>query len=211
VKPWAKVATAERYSTASDHSSVRQRIDEVTTNGHSRGYIERHFVAATADGCAFRKPAFLRANSMLRRLAWSSVASPSFSAARLNEIIAPSRRYNERNHISGMLLFTGVHFLAILEGEELDLRDLWRRLEQDERHRDLLRIGDDLCGERWFPVWRMGYLVDAKVDTLIESFRSINRDRTGVGAQIDSLRPPQSWSTKWAQILHPIMSSADSM
>jgi hypothetical protein len=40
---------------------------------------------------------------MLRRLAWSSVPSPSFSPARLNEIIALSGRNNERNQISGML------------------------------------------------------------------------------------------------------------
>lgn len=153
---------------------------------------------------------------MLRRLAWSSVPSPSFSAARLNEIIAPARRNNERNHISGMLLFTGAHFLSVHEGEEADLRDLWLRLEQDRRHCDLLRIGDDLCGQRWFPVWRMGYLADAKVDASIESFRSlqarIDLDRTGAGAQVETLRPPQSWSTpKWAQLFHPIMSSADSM
>jgi hypothetical protein len=125
---------------------------------------------------------------MLRRLTWSSVPSPSFSAARLNEIIAPARRNNARNHISGMLVFTGANFLAILEGEELALRDLWLRLEQDQRHCDLLCIGDDLCGERWFPVWRMGYMVDAKVDALIESFRGpqarIDLGRTGAGAQI---------------------------
>jgi hypothetical protein len=153
---------------------------------------------------------------MLRRLTWSSVPSPSFSAARLNEIIAPSRRNNERHHISGMLVFTGANFLAILEGEELDLRDLWLRLEQDQRHCDLLRIGDDMCGERWFPVWRMGYMVDAKVDALIESFRTplarIDLDRIGAGAQIDTFRPPESWNTpKWAQICRPIMLSADSM
>ena len=32
---------------------------------------------------------------MLRRLAWSSVPSPSFSATRLDAIIASSRRYND--------------------------------------------------------------------------------------------------------------------
>ena len=60
------------------------------------------------------------ADIMLRRLAWSSVLSPSFSVAHLNVIIAPSRRNNERHHISGMLVFTGVNFLGILEGDGLD-------------------------------------------------------------------------------------------
>ena len=153
---------------------------------------------------------------MLRRLAWSSAPSPSFSVARLNEIIAPSRRNNERNHISGMLLFTGANFLGILEGRELDLRDLWLRLERDQRHRDLLRIGDDWCEERWFPVWRMGYIADSKVDAQIQSSRSlqarIDLDRTGAGKHLDTLSSPQARSTpKWARIIHPVMLSADSM
>jgi hypothetical protein len=132
---------------------------------------------------------------MLRRLAWSSVPSPSFSAARLNEIVAPSRRNNERNHISGMLLFTGAHFLAILEGHERDLDSLWLRLERDERHCDLIRIGDDLCGERWFPAWMMAYT-----------------DHAVVGPQIETLRSPQAWiASKWAEMIHPIMLGAESM
>jgi len=92
---------------------------------------------------------------MLRRLAWSSIPSRSLSAARLNEIGARARRNNERNHVSGMLLFTGAHFLAILEGDQWDLQTLWVRLERDQRHCELIRSGDDLCGNRWFPEWTM--------------------------------------------------------
>lgn len=132
---------------------------------------------------------------MLRRLAWSSILSPSFSMARLNEIIAPSRRNNERHHISGMLLFTGVHFLGILEGDEWDLGNLWLRLERDPRHCDLIRIGNDLCGERWFPEWTMAYA-----------------DYDRVATQIETIRSPQTWiAAKWAELIRPIMMRADSM
>jgi hypothetical protein len=153
---------------------------------------------------------------MLRRLAWSSVPSPSFSAARLNEIIAPSRRNNERNHISGMLLFTGAHFLAILEGEERDLDELWGRLERDQRHCDLFRIGDDLCGTRSYPEWMMAYEVDSDVDTQIESLHSLqtaaDRDRAGTRGRSRPRRSLQARSTPtWTQIIRPIMAHADSM
>ena len=132
---------------------------------------------------------------MLRRLAWSSVLSPSFSTARLNEIIAPSRRNNERNHVSGMLLFTGIDFLGILEGDDRDLGDLWLRLKRDQRHRDLIRIGDELCGARWFPVWMMAYM-----------------DHAAVAPRLETLRSPQEWiASKWAELIHPILLRADSM
>src|SRR5436305_7503694 len=124
---------------------------------------------------------------MLRRLAWSSVPSSSLSTGRLNEIVAPSRRNNERNHVCGMLLFTGVHFLGILEGHERDLHNLWQRLERDGRHSGLIRIGHDRCGRRWFPEWIMAYT-----------------DHAVVGPQIERLRSSQAWiASKWAEMIHP--------
>ena len=154
---------------------------------------------------------------MLRRLAWSSVPSRSFSPARLNEIIAPSRRNNERNQVSGMLLFTGAHFLAMLEGEERHLNDLWLRLERDQRHCDLFRIGDELCIKRLYPEWMMGYIVDAEVDAQIESLRSL-QTRIDMGSarpstSATSLRSRQQVRStpKWARTIYPIMLRADSM
>ena len=147
---------------------------------------------------------------MLRSLAWSSIPSSSFSAARLNQIIAPSRRNNERHHISGMLLFTGAHFLSILEGEERDLDDLWWRLERDPRHCDLFRIGNELCGKRLYPEWQMAFDVDSEVDAQIESLRSLQS--AGTRARSGTRRPPQTGGAPmWARIIQPIMAHADSM
>lgn len=132
---------------------------------------------------------------MLRRVAWSSIPSASFQPARLHEIVACARYNNGRHHISGMLLFTGAHFLSLLEGSEWDLADLWPKLMRDERHCDLRRIGDELCGVRWFPVWRMAYL-----------------DNSEVSAKIETLRSPECGSAPVrAQALRPIMLSADAM
>jgi len=154
--------------------------------------------------------------TMLRRLAWSSVPSPSFSVARLNEIVARSRRNNERNHVSGMLLFTGTNFLAILEGEGADLDHLWRRLEDDGRHRDLLRIGYDLCGRRMFPEWMMGYLVDPDVDAQIATIRSLQPpiERNGADARVQGgtvCTTPARSPPPWARLMGSIMLRADCM
>lgn len=127
---------------------------------------------------------------MLRRLAWCSVPSSSFSAAGLDGIVASARRNNERHHISGMMLFTGAHFLGVLEGAEWDLANLWQKLGRDERHRDLRRIGDVMCGERWFMKWMMS-----------------RTDNAVVRAQIESLRSPEvrSSAAGWAEAIRPIM------
>ena len=143
---------------------------------------------------------------MLRRTAWSSALAPSFSAARLNEIIAPARRNNERFHISGMLVFTGSHFLGTHEGDELDLDRLWRSLEADVRHCKLTRIGEELCTERWFPKWLMGYSADPGVDKQIEAFGAL---QTLTGRRPQRSRQPAP--STWTRIIRPIMLQADCM
>ena len=150
---------------------------------------------------------------MLRRLAWSSVPSPSFSATRLDEIIASSRRYNDRNHISGRLLFTGTHFLGILEGQEWDLHNLWPRLDRDKRHCDLIRIGDVLCGQRWFPEWVLAYIDQSDSNAQIAALRSRQTRNDSkhavVDAEIETFQSPLAQAAPmWAQIIHPIMCAA---
>lgn len=131
---------------------------------------------------------------MLRRLAWSSVPSPGFSAARLDRIIALSRRNNERNHISGMLLFTGAQFLGILEGDDRDLSKLWQGLEGDTRHSALVRIEEERCGQRWFPSWLMARM-----------------DHGHVRARLDRLSELMAPAPKWSEMIRPIMMTADRM
>lgn len=126
---------------------------------------------------------------MLRRLAWSSLPSASFTATRLHEAAALWRLNNERHHLSGMLLFTGVHFLAIVEGHERDLERLWLRLQEDARHRDLIRIGDVACGTRWFPRWLISCTDDAVAGPQIETLRSLH---TPI-------------ASRWAQLIRPVM------
>jgi hypothetical protein len=112
---------------------------------------------------------------MLRRLVWSSLPSRSFVVPQLVEIVTHSRFHNERDHLSGMLVFTGVHFMGVLEGHESDLDSLWLRLENDTRHRDVIRIGGERCGARRFPAWTFAYGDHAVLGPRIRSFRSPER------------------------------------
>ena len=132
---------------------------------------------------------------MLQRMAWSSVPSPSFSAARLGEMIAPARIDNHRNHVSGRLLFTGAHFLEIVEGEARDLDELWSRVNSDARHDGVIRLGNEPCDERWFPEWMVGYADEAQVGDELEALRSA----------------PLGRDSAWASATRAIMQRADSM
>ena len=94
-----------------------------------------------------------------------------------------------------MLLYTGVHFLEILEGEESVLDEMWSQLKLDDRHASLVRIGDEACGERRFPDWKMAYANDPDVG---------RRSRRCV-------RPTTPHTSTWSDTTGSIMARADSM
>jgi len=132
---------------------------------------------------------------LLRRLAWSSIASTALASVDLDRIVAPWRRNNERRHISGVLVSSDAHFLGILEGHAHDLESLWLRLQADRRHRDLIRIADDRCGYRWFPEWRMAYA-----------------ERALSAREIEALRSPQARiASRWEMTIRPIMLKASAL
>ena len=125
---------------------------------------------------------------MLHRMAWSSIVSPTFHVGQLNEVGPRWRRNNERAHVSGILVVTSNQFLGILEGDERDLDNLWLRLERDDRHRGLVRIGDAACGARQFPSWTLTY-----------------QDGAAVGRQIESLCSRHvPVASKWNEIIHTL-------
>ena len=54
--------------------------------------------------------------------------------AQLREIIAVSQRNNQRDAITGYLIFDKVWFLQILEGERDKIFSTYQRIQKDPRH-----------------------------------------------------------------------------
>ena len=74
----------------------------------------------------------------------------------LVELLVRSREKNERLGITGMLLYKDGNFIQILEGPEEPVRELYRTIEADPRHRGIIRLLE-LHTERRFPDWSMGF------------------------------------------------------
>ena len=138
---------------------------------------------------------------------------PQRSGLRRNRKKARTTQRTQPRHWG--LLFTGAHFLGILDGREWELGNLWLRLEKDKQHCDLIRIGDVLsCEHRWSPDWMLAYTDHSDVSVQIESLRSVHArsamDHADVGAQIETVRSPPARSTPmWARIINPFMLRAD--
>jgi hypothetical protein len=82
----------------------------------------------------------------------------------LGAILESAVRHNQRNGITGMLLYYRGGFMQVLEGGEVEVQDTYARICSDKRHRDLFTLSLSEIPFRHFANWSMGYkYIDASV------------------------------------------------
>ncbi len=82
-------------------------------------------------------------------------------------ILTQSRRNNTPKEIGGVLCYGDSHFFQCLEGELESVEQLYEKLHEDDRHRDVSLLRKGPISERRFKLWAMKYL---SVDRDIRKF-----------------------------------------
>ncbi len=94
----------------------------------------------------------------------------------INRILEKAVDYNGKNNITGLLLFRGGVFLQLLEGDKQNVENLLKKIENDPRHSDIIRIFSLEKNERLFPDWAMGFHEISDLDIkMINEFLSWNK------------------------------------
>jgi hypothetical protein len=86
-----------------------------------------------------------------------SSARPLMDDDELEAILGVSRRNNQRDHITGMLLYKDGNIMQVLEGAEEKVLALVEKLRQDPRHHGLLILLRNHIAERQFDHWAMAF------------------------------------------------------
>ena len=94
----------------------------------------------------------------LFELIYVSRACSPMSTAQLTELLAQSRRDNERVGITGMLVYHRMEFMQLIEGERAEVEALFARIVNDRRHEQVLKLWDGPVGQRSFEDWRMAFV-----------------------------------------------------
>ena len=58
----------------------------------------------------------------------------------IEEILYNSEDSNNKRDITGLLLYSEGNFFQIIEGEKEKIRDLYQKIQNDNRHRNLIKI-----------------------------------------------------------------------
>ena len=95
--------------------------------------------------------------SALFQLIYESEANSDFSESEISQLLNDSRKANGRWGITGILLYRQRRFTQVLEGDETRVRQLFEKIRQDRRHRNVCVRLEQPIEVRSFPNWSMGY------------------------------------------------------
>jgi hypothetical protein len=109
----------------------------------------------------------------LVHLIYSSAAKDiELSEDDLNTILEKSRKNNESNNVSGVLLYESGTFFQVLEGDRAKVDSVYRTIVRDSRHINVTKIIEEEIEERTFGEWTMGYPTVTKQD--LDSIPGLN-------------------------------------
>jgi hypothetical protein len=101
------------------------------------------------------------------QMIYTSEAKTKFSPAELQGLLLIARRNNNRDAITGMLLYEDGTFLQVLEGENEVVEATYQRIAADKRHHKIMLIARFEVDHRSFHDWEMGFF-DASGGQLLQ-------------------------------------------
>lgn len=110
---------------------------------------------------------------MLRRIAYVSTAQVDYSMGvpeDLARIVMWGRKYNQNNHVTALLSYKNGFYIQIIEGETHLITDLFRRIQSDARHSDVVPFLDAEGDDRLFRNWALKLSTSASIS---HSFKSL--------------------------------------
>ena len=97
-------------------------------------------------------------------LVYCSAAIRPFESKDIVDLLMVSRKHNEKNNITGMLLYIDESFFQVLEGDEETLHALYKKIEVDQRHTKVVKLIEEPIDKRTFSDWSMGYAKATRVE-----------------------------------------------
>jgi len=86
-----------------------------------------------------------------------SVADPALTTADIAELLAQAQRNNERDALTGALIYNGQNFMQLLEGPVGKVEACLAAIRADRRHMGMIEIRRRLIEQRDFASWSMLY------------------------------------------------------
>jgi hypothetical protein len=94
----------------------------------------------------------------LHHIAYVSLSRAPLELDFLTKIMEVSKNNNERDDITGVLMYHDLLFFQVLEGGKSVVEDCYARISHDSRHTALSLMLEESAEIRAFSSWAMGYV-----------------------------------------------------
>jgi hypothetical protein len=91
------------------------------------------------------------------QIVYISTARQPLSQPELQSVLAASRRNNQADGITGLLISGGRRFLQVLEGPDDVVAEAFNRIKADTRHHAVVILSTKQVERREFGDWSMGF------------------------------------------------------
>ena len=95
----------------------------------------------------------------------------------INDILLQSNMNNNKSNISGVLLYSSDFFVQYIEGDKVEIFELFNKIKQDKRHIEVHLIETGEIENKIFPSWAMG---NKKIDSTLEIKSEINDKKRSI-------------------------------
>ena len=93
-------------------------------------------------------------NDKLKHLIYCSVPT-TFDEETIEEILLKSRQNNDQNNVTGALICRSDLYFQYLEGPVDEVNKTFKKIELDDRHKNIQKIKEDETTRRLFASWAM--------------------------------------------------------
>ncbi|WP_130733688.1 BLUF domain-containing protein [Flavobacterium sp. J27] len=91
------------------------------------------------------------------RIIYLSSATTKFTKEDINQLLEKSRDNNQKNEITGLLLYSDGNILQIIEGKQKALKKLYSKIIMDPRHKHIIKVFEGKVTNRIYPNWKMAF------------------------------------------------------
>lgn len=102
----------------------------------------------------------------LHTLVYLSTSSALMTQDQLQSLLLEARDLNASNGITGVLLYSGKHFMQCIEGPEEALNQTFQRIAASRRHRGIVQLLSGSLESRRFSQWSMGFAQPPEAELL---------------------------------------------
>ena len=101
---------------------------------------------------------------MFRQISYVSSCLFPLEARIISDILEESIRNNQRDGVTGVLMYHDRMFFQIIEGKSQLVAQCYDRICADRRHTGISKTLDEMVEGRSFPNWVMGYVGPDEID-----------------------------------------------